>query len=156
MNLIIKEYPERYFAGIAFEGGVHVDTEDLLRIPTVWQTFFHETLPRILQTTEEPHFIGLEVYPSDFLKTRIFDYLAMVETKEIVRIPGVVTKTIPAGKYISFELSFDHLVEGIHQSYQYLNDNHIPYDRSFDFEDYLNDQNYSLKDQRLYFSIRVE
>ncbi|MGD9910144.1 MAG: GyrI-like domain-containing protein [Candidatus Izemoplasmatales bacterium] len=155
MNLIMKEYPERHFAGIPFEGGIRLGSEDVLHIPTIWQTFFEQVLPQINLETENPHFIGLELYPKDFLQTRIFDYLAMVETTERLSIPGVVSKTIPAGKYFSFEINFDHLEEGIQQSYRYLNDHQIPYDMSFDFEDYLNDQNYSLKDQKLYFSIRV-
>jgi len=155
MNLKIAEYPERYFAGTQYQGGVQTSSGDTLHIPKIWQTFFHQILPQIKNITDVPHFIGLEIYPEDFIQTRRFDYYAMVETKELVQLPNIVSKTVPSGKYISFEIEFDRITDEIMLCYDYLNQHRIPYDMTFDFEDYINDQNYTLKNQKLYFSIRL-
>lgn len=144
----IKEYPERYFIGIEFEGGVTPDK--IANIPSLWESFMSD----IQLLKEEPlkrKFIGLECYPPDFMETNIMDYYAMVETTTLIEHDGFVSKRLPVGRFIEFDVRFDYLHNDMQQVYQYLKDHQIDVHNTFDYEDYLEDEVYDQPGAMLRF-----
>lgn len=154
MKYITKQYPERYFVGIELEGGMNQDT--MPNIPALWESFFDDMkLLDPLQVLNK--FIGLECYPPDFKETKSFDYYAMVQTKDLLEQDGFVTKKLPAGTYISFEISFQNITNQIHSCYEYVKEHNINVHMGFDFEDYLPDKDYNnTTDSILHFSMLLE
>jgi hypothetical protein len=136
----IKEHPERFFIGIEYEGGI---TSDMIsQIPTLWESFMSD----IQLLKEEPlkqKFVGLECYPPDFMETKVMDYYAMVETTSLIEHDGFVSKRLPAGRYIEFDVQFDQLHDDMQRVYQYLKDENMAVHTTFDYEDYLAEENYS-------------
>jgi len=156
MKYTEKEYETRYFAGIEYEGGIDLNNR-IDDIHNVWNSFFNNDLEKIKGKKEPQKFIGLECYPPDFHETRLFDYYALVQLDELYEVEeGLVTKKLPAGKYISFEIKFDEMKEEIHKVYKYITDNDIQVHKGFDFEDYLLNQNYGEKGAILNFSLMLE
>ena len=142
MEYKVKDYETRYFAGIEYEGGV-VPNEPHT-IPQLWDDLFHSHLATISDIKNPNKFIGLECYPPDFKETKTFDYFALVETNTLIESTETIsTKKLPAGKYISFPIRFSNIPQDIHKVYQYIKENDIKVNRGFDFEDYLEDQDYS-------------
>lgn len=97
-------------------------------------------------------FIGLECYPPDFKDEMSMDYYAMVETAVRVERDGFVTKRLPEGSYMQFEISFDHIRKEIQQVYQYLKEHNVRYHPTFDVEEYWDNQDYDSPGAKLYFS----
>ncbi|QMS85974.1 GyrI-like domain-containing protein [Candidatus Xianfuyuplasma coldseepsis] len=154
MKYSIKEYPERYFIGIELEGGVHHSSAD--KIPLLWESFFDD-MKLLDQSKLQDKFIGLECYPPDFRETKTFDYYTMIQTSELVEQDGFVSKKLPAGSYISFEILFRDITNQIHACYEYVKEHNINVHMGFDFEDYLNDQDYTNADDSvLHFSMLLE
>lgn len=149
----IKEHPERFFIGIEFEGGV---TPDMLHeIPTLWESFMSD----IQLLKEEPlkqKFIGLECYPPDFMDSNVMDYYAMVETTSLIEHNGFVSKKLPAGRYIEFDVQFDQLQQEMQRVYRYLKEHNIIVHNTFDYEDYLAEEVYSEPGAILRFCFMME
>lgn len=135
----IEKHPERFFIGIEFEGGITAD--QLPEIPSLWESFMSD-IQLLKQEPLKKKFIGLECYPPDFMETNVMDYYAMVETESLVEHDGFVSKRLPAGRYIEFDVRFDHLHEDIQIVYQYLKDHDITVHNTFDYEDYLEEEVY--------------
>ncbi len=154
MKHIIKHYEERYFIGVEVEGGV--DFDSLASIQTLWDTFLTEDMKLIADAPITTKCIGLECYPPDFMETRSFDYFALVQTERLIHRDGFVSKKLPAGNYISFPIEFDHIRDGIQRVYNYLRDQDIAVHMAFDFEDYLEEQDYTKPGAILHFSFLLE
>lgn len=149
----IKQYKERYFIGIEYEGGITAD--QIHSIPTLWEDFMRDI--QLLQDAPlKQKYIGLECYPPDFRDSQTMDYYAMVETSELIERDGFVSKRLPAGSYIRFEIEFDQLTTDIPKAYQYLKDHQIRYHNMFDYEDYCADQDYSQPGATLYISFLLD
>ncbi len=154
MKHIIQEYPERYYIGIELENGFALGENN--RIGELWDSFLQDDihlLPNDMKTTS---FIGLECYPPDFMETKRFDYFAMMQTPVLIKQNGFATKKLPAGRYISFEIPFDHIVDSIHNCYKYIQEKGIKVHMGFDFEDYLEGQDYRREGAILHFSLLLE
>jgi len=147
----IKEFDTRYFAGIEHPNGVDISLKQM-DLQKTWTELFKVHPEKIENKVEPNNFIGLECYPPDFMDEKVFDYYAMVQTKELVHgIDGIVTKKLPKGKYVQFEIEFGNLKEEIQKVYRYVKDNEMKINNGFDFEQYIDGQDYSNSDAILLF-----
>ncbi len=80
----------------------------------------------------------------------------MLETKELVKKDGFVSKKLPKGKYIEFEINFDNLHDEMQKVYQYVKENNLTIHYGFDYEDYLKGQDYNKDDAILNFVLKLE
>ncbi len=101
MKYEVKDFNERYFAGIEHEGGITLgDTRNLRKL---WDKFLNDVLEEIPSRKKGFKVIGLECYPPDFMESKTFDYYALVETEGLIENNNnYITKKLPKGKYISF------------------------------------------------------
>jgi len=153
MKYIIQEHPVRFLIGIEFEGGVAED--QISQIGTLWEEFMKD-IGLLQDLPLERKFIGLECYPPDFMEDQRMDYYAMVQTTTHVERDGFVTKRLPAGKYIQFEIAFDRIHAEMQQVYQYLSKQKIRVHSTFDLEDYWEDQDYGSPGAKLFLSFLLE
>ncbi len=101
--------------------------------------------------------IGLECYPPDFMESKVYDYYSLVETEGLITSDDLyVTKKLPKGKYISFEIGFDTLQDDIHKVYEYIKVHNVKVHKGFDFEEYLEDEKYYESGAILNFSFLLE
>lgn len=149
MKYITKELPERYFIGLV---GKFTPSKDVNMIPQLWNKLMNEDFELLKDVEKESKFIGLEAYPHDFMETHEFYYHALVQTKEKVEVEGFETIVLQKGTYIFFEISFDTIKEDIPAIYSFIKENNININYAFDYEDYLEDQDYSKKGQKLNFA----
>ncbi len=157
MEYIIKDYETRYFAGIELEGGIDLESDDRKKIPQLWNEFFNTYVPKIPAVKEPNKFIGLEMYPLDFMETKNFYYYAMIQTDKLIEgTEGIVTKKLPKGKYISFPVEFDRIIEEIGKVYDYLKKEKIQVHMGFDVEDYLVTQNYNDRGAILHMTFMLK
>lgn len=155
MKYEIRDFEERYFAGIEFDGGVTLGENE--KIPKLWDKFLNDVLEDIPSRKKGFPVIGLECYPPDFMETKVFDYYALVETEGLVKSnDDYVTKKLPKGKYISFEVSFDKLREDIKSVYKYIKEHNVKVHKGFDFEEYLEEEKYYESGAVLYFSFLLD
>lgn len=151
MKHVIKEYPERYFAGIEYPNGVDISLENA--IPKLWDEFFEVSNEKISKIKVPQKYIGLECYPPDFMEIKVFDYYALVETDGLIEGDDfITTKKLPKGNYISFEVQFDDIKNEIKNAYNYLRQNNFSFHNGFDFEEYIDGENYGEKGAKLYLS----
>jgi len=149
----IVEYEERYFVGYAVK--VKPGTEPN-PIPELWNKFMSEGVLKLDEFDKEDNFIGLEMYPYDFMDTKEFYYHAMVQTKEKLNIDGFETIVLRKGKYILFSIEFDNIFNDIQACYKYIKENHVNINHAFDYEGYISGENYSQKGAKLHFAFLLE
>ena len=154
MKHFVKEFDTRYFIGVEKEGGIELGSPNDLN--DFWNVFLEEDIKLLKSFVEPINVIGLDSYPPDFRETKVFDYYAMVETKEQYNQAGFVSKKLPKGKYIVFELSHDNLQEEIRQVYRYLKKENITVHTGFDYEDFLNDEDYTKEGALIHFGLLLE
>ena len=155
MKYEVKDFEERYFAGIEFEGGVSLGENQ--NIPKLWDKFLNSVLEKIPSRKKGFPVIGLECYPPNFMETKVFDYYTLVETNGLVENNDLyVTKKLPKGKYISFEVGFDTLHEDIKKVYKYIEEHNVKVHKGFDFEEYLEDEKYYESGAVLNFSFMLD
>lgn len=156
MKYIVRDFEKRYFAGIEMPGGIRSDAE-VKKIGDLWNTFFNEVESSIQSKVGNGNYIGLECYPPFFEEEGVFDYYALVETHEKEEVTGnVITKKLPKGKYISFQIEFDDISVQIKEVYKYIQDNNIKIHPTFDYEEYIEGENYMEKGAKLYISFLLE
>lgn len=154
MKYIVRDYDDRFFIGL--EHIPSIQNGNTNEIPALWDTFLKKAYPELNQNTLKHRFIGLECYPPDFMETKEFDYFALVETNNLIEEKGFVSKKLPKGKYISFEITFDNIHEEIKNVYQYIKEHKVDVHFGFDFEEYLEDQDYTKEGAILYFTLKLE
>jgi predicted transcriptional regulator YdeE len=154
MNYKISEYKTRFFIGVEYEGGVKSGSNP--KLGELWNIFLSEDLKLLIDVPNYEKFIGLECYPPDFKDLKTFDYYALLETKELVKKDGFVSKKLPKGKYIEFEINFDNLHDEMQKVYQYVKENNLTIHYGFDYEDYLKGQDYNKDDAILNFVLKLE
>lgn len=155
MKYEVKDFNERYFAGIEFEGGVILgEVNDLQKL---WDKFNNDVLKEIPSRKKGSNVIGLECYPPDFMETKVFDYFALVETDGLLESNEIyITKKLPKGKYISFEIGFDTIKQDIQKVYAYIKEHNVKVHFGFDFEEYLEGQKYYENGAILNFSFLLD
>lgn len=157
MKYFIKEFDTRYFAGIEFPDGINTDSDDVNKVPDLWDTFFENVSENIVNKVEPFHCIGLEIYPFDFNETKTYYYYVLVETNELIEESDfITTKKLKKGKYICFPIEFDQISEEIQRVYQYIKREKIKVHMGFDYEDYLPDEDYTKSGAILNFCLRME
>lgn len=154
MKFVKREFPERYFIGVEYEGGLQHGVPH--KIPALWDVFLREDIKLLHNDDIIQQFIGLECYPPDFMETHSIDYYAMVQTKTKVEQAGFVTKKLPAGTYVSFEIQMDNLMNDIQRVYEYVKQHQYKIHYGFDFEEYLMTEDYTKPGAILYFSMMLE
>lgn len=153
MKYIVRDYKERYYLGLEHVPTIKAGTTH--QIQELWQRFLGEVYPTLNKAELHNNFIGLECYPPDFYETKEFDYFTLVESKFLIKMDGFVSKKLPKGKYVSFEIEFDDLYNEIQNVYQYIKEHKMNVHFGFDYEDYIKDQNYSEKGAKLYFTLML-
>lgn len=153
MKFIKKEYEERYFIGVELEGGI--DFESQPQINELWHEFMNNDLKLLGNVDMMNQFIGLECYPPDMMETKKFDYYAMVQVEKLIKHPGFVTKKLPKGTYINFQVEFDRLHDEIQQVYAYIKEQKINVHMGFDVELYTPGVDYSKPGATLFFSFML-
>lgn len=154
MKYIVRDFNERYYTGLEHIPSLKPGVEN--QIPALWQTFMKKALPLLKKAELKNNFIGLECYPPDFMETKEFDYFALIETKYLIHNDGFVSKKLPQGKYISFEIEFDQIHNEIQSVYKYIKDHNVPVHYGFDYEEYLPEEEYQNKGAKLYFTLMLE
>lgn len=154
MKYITKEFEERFFIGVEYEGGIKPG--DNSKVGQLWDDFLRDDLQLLIDVSNKDKFIGLECYPPDFKETQTFDYYALLETTELVKRDGFTSKKLPKGKYLLFEIEFDDIKEEIKRVYQYIRNNKIQIHYGFDYEDYIKDQDYTKPGAILNFALKLE
>ena len=157
MKYFIKEYDTRYFAGIEFPNGLRLNTDDKKKIPEIWDRFFKEENIKITNKEIPYHYIGLEIYPFDFMETKIIDYFVLAETSGLFEGDSeIVTKKLKKGKYICFPIKHDDISKEIHRVYEYIEEEKINVHMGYDYEDYIPDENYEKEGAILNFCFLME
>ena len=155
MKYEVKDMNERYFAGIEYEGGIALS--ETHKLPKLWEKFLNDVLEEIPLRKKGFPVIGLECYPPDFMETKVFDYYTLVETDVLIeKSEKYVTKKLPKGKYICFEVGFDTLKDDVQKVYKYIKEHNVKIHKGFDFEEYLDGQKYYESGAILNFSFLLE
>jgi len=158
MKYVINEYPTRYYAGIELIGGLRVNSDDYQKIPKLWDDFKEIYLEDIPKQKRPKNFIGLEMYQIDFMESKKMDYFAMVEISDLFDCEDdeIVTKKLPAGKYISFTISNDDLLNEVEKVYKYIEEEQISIHLGFDVKEYDSNQNYRNYGVQLLLTFKLE
>lgn len=157
MKYFIKEYETRYFAGIEFPNGINPNSDDIIKISSLWNEFFDKYNDLVQNKVEPNHFIGLEIYPFDFRETGIFDYCVLAETNQKIETSeNITTKKLKEGRYICFPIQFDNIRDEIQSVYNYIKEKQIKVHMGFDYEDYLVGENYGEAGAVLNFCLLLE
>ena len=154
MNYKITEYETRFFIGVEYQGGVKSGANQ--KLGDLWNSFLNEDLQLLIDVPNFEKFIGLYCYPPDFKESRNMDYYALLETKDLVRKDGFVSKKLPKGKYLEFSIKFDNLHDEIQRVYKYVKDNGLNIHYGFDYEDYIKGQDYDKDNAILNFALKLE
>lgn len=154
MKYIVRDFEERYYVGIEHTPTIKQGVPH--QISALWTKFMDEKYPTLKKAELLHNFIGLECYPPDFMESREFDYFCLVETKFLIKTDGFVSKKLPKGKYISFEITFKSIFDDIQNVYKYVNEHKMKVHYGFDFEEYLTGEDYKNTDSKLYFSLLLE
>lgn len=152
MEYKTKEHKERYFSGFMLKVNPTKGVQDL---PQLWHDFMTKGVELIDDGDKLWNFIGLEAYPFDFMETNEFYYHALIETKTKVKHKELESIVLPAGTYISFEIDFDTISQQIPKIYKFIKANKIDINFAFDYEEYLGNQDYSKKGQKLNFNFKL-
>lgn len=151
----IVEIEDRYFAGI--EHHLEIDFGIEVDISSSWKKMFNETYNQIKMKTSPHQMIGLACYSIDFDETNKMSYYVLAETIDLIEQDnGIVTKKIPKGRYICFDISNDHLGSERRKVYRYCRENKINVHMGFDFEYYLNEVDYEKKEAILELCLKLE
>lgn len=153
MKYIIKDYPERYYMGVEHPGGLIVGKSH--SITKTWDEFFENDYQFLDDIKNGGKFIGLECYPPDFKETKQVDYFVLCEVNNVSKKEGFISKKLPKGKYICFPIKFDDITSEIGNVYKYVKENDIKVSFSFDYEDYLSEQDYQKKSATLNFCLKL-
>jgi predicted transcriptional regulator YdeE len=157
MKYFVKEYEQRYFAGIEVPNGIKPNTDDYKNIPKAWDDFFNNVNVKIDNKIDPEHFIGLEIYPFDFMETGVFDYYVLAETNSLfAETEDIVTKKLKKGRYICFPINFDDISNEIQKVYKYIEKENIKVHMGFDYEDYLVGEDYGDSGAVLNFCLLLE
>lgn len=152
MNQIIKKYHERYFIGLSLQLKPGVNNDE---IPKLWHKLFNDIIPSLEDEIVIKHYIGLEEYDEDFMTTHELKYSAMVEVKNKIE-SDYYQQTLPKGTYVAFEIEFDDIMNEIGRVYDYVKKNKMGVSYAFDYEDYLPNQDYSKREQKLHFTLKLK
>ncbi len=158
MKYVINEYPTRYYAGIELIGGLSANSDDYQKIPKLWDDFKEVYLPDIPKQKRPKNFIGLEIYRIDFMESKKMDYFALVEINDLFECNDdeIVTKKLPKGRYISFTISNDDLLNEVERVYKFIEEERINIHLGFDVKEYLSDQNYRNFGAKLLLTFKLE
>jgi predicted transcriptional regulator YdeE len=158
MKYVVNDYQTRYFAGIELIGGLRVNTNDYEKIPGVWSDFKELYLNDVLNKKSPNHFIGLEMYRFDFMESKTMDYFALVEIDELFDCceEEMVTKKLPKGRYISFTIRHDDLLNEVERVYEYVKKERINVHLGFDVKEYLPEENYDEPGAIMLLTFKLE
>ncbi len=141
MEYKYANFDVRFFAGIEFEDGIEPSSPyDLV---SFYDSFFDEFNSTIKGKFEPENIIGMVCYPPDIEEETKYDYYALAEIVALIpQQPHIVTKKLPAGKYICFSVKVSKLHDARTQIYKYCKQQNISLHYGFDYEEYQNQDDY--------------
>lgn len=155
MKYETKEYGIRYFEGYEHSGEVTLNTTHK-ELQAPWGKLF-KNMESINNINEPRSFIGLNCYPPGFRKADGYDYYALIETKILNNVKeGISTKKLPQGNYIVFTIKFANIREETNKIYKYINENKLPVNYGFDYEEYIQSEDYSKEEAVLNYGFLLE
>ena len=154
VEFLKREYSERFYIGIEKQGGIKPNTDPL--IGQLWESFMNDDFSLLNKDELEMNFIGLECYPPDFSESHEFDYYALVESKELLKKPGFVSKKLPKGTYVSFKIEYDDIMNQIMKVYDYVKQQQMKVHLGFDYEEYIPTEDYNNPGAILYLSLLLD
>lgn len=141
MKYKIIDQDERYFAGI--EHHKEIDFGVKSDISASWKKMFHTTYTDIKMKTKPHQMIGLNCNSIDFEESNKVTYYALSETIDLIeQVPSIITKKLPKGKYICFEVDYDSLATERKRVYDYCKKEGFKIHPGFDYENFLNHHKY--------------
>jgi predicted transcriptional regulator YdeE len=85
------------------------------------------------------------------------DYYALIEISELFDCEeDLVTKKLPKGSYISFEISFDNIRDEVERVYNFVKKEQINVHLGFDVEEYIPGQDYTKPGAKLYLTFKLD
>lgn len=133
MKYNFKEEPTRLFYGESEI--IDWNKDDNVPFGTVWTNTSESFNMKYYNSDHTP--IGLEIYPKDFMETKRFVYAALMPINQQEDLDKEKIYTVEEGKFIRFETTFGELTKGfIPKVYTYIQENNIPVDYGFDYEEY--------------------
>lgn len=155
MEYKIIDQEERFFAGIEHHKELVFGVNEDIGIS--WKKMFHEAYDVILMKTEPHQMIGLNCNSIDYDETHTVTYYALAETIDLIpQKESIVTKKIPAGKYICFEVNYSTLGEERRKVYDYCKKENINVHEGFDYEHFLNHVDYGSPNAVLELCLKLE
>lgn len=154
MKYIVRDYEERFFIGLEHTPSIKAGVPH--KIPALWTKFMQKEYKNLKKAELVNNFIGLECYPPDFMESHEFDYYVLVESKFLINKDGFVSKKLPKGKYISFEITFTSIYDDIQRVYKYIKEHKVHVHYGFDYEEYLTGEDYNNPQAKLYFSLLLK
>lgn len=153
MKYTIKDYKERFYMGVEYIGGLTVGSKS--DVKKSWTEFFENDYQYLENAKEGGNFIGLQCFPPDFLESKMLDYFILCEVNEVTNQEGFISKKLPEGKYLLFPIKFSDKDKEIIKVHTFLKKTDIKVSNSFDYEDYLVDEDYSKKNAVLNFCLKL-
>jgi predicted transcriptional regulator YdeE len=155
MKYKIIEQDERYFAGL--EHPTEIVFGEIPTIGGTWKKVFHEAYDVIKMKTDPHQMIGLNCNAIDYEETHKVQYFALAETIDLIKQDEMlVTKKLPKGKYICFELDFDDMGNERRKAYDYCKKEGIKIHEGFDYENYLNHIRYDVPGAMVEICLKLE
>jgi len=141
MKYKIIELDERYFAGIEHHKEIVFGKDELISVS--WNKMFHEVYNNIKLKMDPHQMIGLNCNAIDFEDTQMVTYYVLTEIIDVVdQLDGIITKKLPKGKYVCFEVHYGMLGTERKQVYDYCKKEGLQIHEGFDFEMYDNSIKY--------------
>ena len=151
MKYTISKEQERLFFG---ESRL-IDLKDpsTMKFGDVWSDTMKHYNPDNETELYDP--IGLEIYDERFPKDKVFTYSALLPIKSKEGIDPKLIRTIPAGTFLKFEMTYKELYDGqIPKIYEYIHNNQINVQYGFDYEEYPKGFDYQNENSIVYLCIR--
>ena len=146
---------DRYFAGI--EHHTEITFGELEDVNDTWSKMLGGLQKEVLMKTEPHQMIGLNCNSIDYDETNKVTYYALVETIDLIKQKDfIVTKKIPKGNYISFDIEYDNLGLERKRVYDYCKTEGIKVHKGFDYEHYISGQRYSEKGAIVTLCLMIE
>lgn len=159
MEYNIKEFETRYFAGIELIGGYKIGSDDIKKIPGLFEELENVYLDDIDLKKKPLQYIGLETYRFDFMESKMVDYYAMVETQGLIDVEedgNLLTKKLPKGKYIMFPIKKSHRKDDIKKVYRYVEEKEINVHLGFHVEMYGHNDTSHFNKENIYLCFKLD
>jgi predicted transcriptional regulator YdeE len=157
MEYYIQDYGVRHYAGIMAEGGISlINISERQKIKETWRFFYEYILEALPERVSPQYYIGLDWYGDDYQERRAYDYMVLAQVKEEFEDYGnIIYRTLPEGKYVVFPMIYDYIRIMKQKAYILIKKHKINVDYTFEFIEYLPDQNYMDPEAIVNFCMKI-